>query len=110
MEVVILSIILLVGYGVANKTRYKFKCFNMITRVNELKTLTKHISCKCKCNFDGRKCNSNQKWNNSKSQCECKNPRKRHVCKKDYIWKPSTCTCKNGKHLESIIDDSVIKV
>ena len=27
----------------------------MITRINEPKTLTKHISCKCKCKFDGRK-------------------------------------------------------
>ena len=26
----------------------------MITRINESKTLTKHISCKCKCKFDGR--------------------------------------------------------
>ena len=38
----------------------------MITGINELKTLTKHISCKCKCKFDGRKCNSNQKSNNNK--------------------------------------------
>ena len=38
----------------------------MITGINELKTLTKHISCKCKCKFDGRKCNSNQKRNNNK--------------------------------------------
>ena len=28
---------------------------------------------------------------------------------KDYIWNPSTCTCENGKYLESIIGDSVIK-
>ena len=34
--------------------------FNMITGTNESKTLTKHISCKCKCKFDGRKYNSNQ--------------------------------------------------
>ena len=33
----------------------------MIRRVNGLDTLTKHVSCDCK--FDGRKCNSNQKWN-----------------------------------------------
>ena len=26
----------------------------------------------------------------------------------DYIWKPATCCCKNGKYLGSIIDDSVI--
>ena len=44
----------------------------MITGINESKTLTKHISCECKCKFDGRKCNSNQKWNNDKCRCECK--------------------------------------
>ena len=27
---------------------------------------------------------------------------------KDYIWNPATCSCKNGKYLASIIDDSVI--
>ena len=34
--------------------------FNMIIGINVWKTLTKHISCKCKCRFDGRKCNSDQ--------------------------------------------------
>ena len=29
-----------------------------------------------------------------------------HVCEKDYIWNPSTCSCKNGKYLASIMDDS----
>ena len=28
--------------------------------------------------------------------------------KRDYIWNPSTCNCKNGKYLASIINDSVI--
>ena len=42
----------------------------MITRINETKTL-KHISCDCKCKFDSRKCNSNQKWNSDKCRCEC---------------------------------------
>ena len=32
--------------------------------------LTKHISCECKCNFDARKCNSNNKWNHDKSRCK----------------------------------------
>ena len=40
--------------------------FNMITGINESKTLTKHIPCEWKCKFDGRKCNSNQWWNNNK--------------------------------------------
>ena len=30
--------------------------------------------------------------------------RKHHVCEKDYIWNPSTCSCDNGKYLASIID------
>ena len=38
--------------------------FIMIKGRKKSKTLTKHISCKCKCKFDGRECNSNQWWNN----------------------------------------------
>ena len=30
------------------------------------------------------------------------------MCKKDYIWNPATYSCKNGKYLESIIEDLVI--
>ena len=40
--------------------------FNMVTGINESKTLTKHISCECKCESDRRKCNSDQWWNNDK--------------------------------------------
>ena len=43
--------------------------YNMITKTNESKTLAKHISCRCNCKFDGRKCNSNQKWKNDNCQC-----------------------------------------
>ena len=32
----------------------------MIAVINESEILTKHISCKCKCKFDGTKCKSNQ--------------------------------------------------
>ena len=28
----------------------------MITGISESRTLTKHMSCKCECNFDGKKC------------------------------------------------------
>ena len=52
---------------VSNKTEnLNLSIFNMIMGINESKTLRKHISCKCKCRFDGRKCNSNQWWNNDK--------------------------------------------
>ena len=70
--------------------------FKMITRINELKPLTKHTSCKCKCKFDGRKGNSDQKWNNNKCWSECK---KYHICEKDYIWNPATCSCEKEKFL-----------
>ena len=91
---------------VPNKTEdLNLSMFNMITGMNESKTLTKHISCECKSRFDGRKCNSNQWWNNSKCRCECK---KRHVCEKDYVSNPATCNCENGKYLASIMDDSAI--
>ena len=53
--------------------------FNMITKVNQPKASRKHISCECQCRFDGRKCNSDEWWENDKCQCEFK---KRHVCKK----------------------------
>ena len=44
-----------------NKTEdLNLSVFNMITGIEYLKTLTKHILCECKCKFDGRKCNSNQ--------------------------------------------------
>ena len=91
---------------VLNKTEdLDLSVFNLITGINESKTLTKHISCECKCKFNGRNCNSDQWWNNDKCRCECK---KRHVCEKDYVWNPGTCNCENGKYLASIMDDSAI--
>ena len=77
----------------------------MITVINESITLTKHISCDCKCKIDGRKCNSNKKWNNGKYRCDCE---KHHTCEKDYIWNPVTCGCKNSKYLAIIIDNLMI--
>ena len=38
----------------------KLRVFNVITGINESKTLAKHISRECKCRFDGRKCISDQ--------------------------------------------------
>lgn len=35
--------------------------FDMTAGINESKSLIKHISCKCECNFDRRKCNLSQK-------------------------------------------------
>ena len=43
-----------------------------IAGINEWKTLMKHLSCECKCIFDGTNCNSDQWWYNIKCRCECK--------------------------------------
>ena len=77
----------------------------MITEINESKILTKHVSCECKCKFDGRKCNSDQKWNIDKCRCKCK---KHHIYELEYIWNPATSSSKSNKYLASIIDDSVL--
>ena len=91
---------------VPNKTEeLNLNVFSMITGINGSKTLTKHISCKCRCKFDERICNSDQWGNNHKCQCECN---KRHVCEKDYVRNPATSNCENGKYVASILDDTVI--
>ena len=54
-----------------NKTEdLNLSVFHIVTATNESKKLTNHISCKCKCKFEKRKCNSNQWWNNNKCWCE----------------------------------------
>ena len=85
--------------------RFNLSVFNMITEINGSNTLTKDISCECKCKFDGTKCNSNQWWNNEKCWSECK---KMHVCERYYVWNPATFNFENGKYLANIMDDSTI--
>ena len=77
----------------------------MITGINESKILPNNISWEYRCRFDGRKWDSDQSLNSNKCWCECK---KRNVCEKDYVWKPATCSCENGKYLTSIMKDSTI--
>ena len=77
----------------------------MITGINESKILANHISCKCKCRFDGKKFNSDQWWKNDKCRCECK---KRNVCEKGYVSNPAACNCQNVKYLANAMDNSGI--
>ena len=49
---------------VSNKTEdLNLSVFIKIRGMNESKTLSNHISCECKCKFDGTISNSNQWWN-----------------------------------------------
>ena len=45
--------------------------------------------------FDGSKCTPNQKWNNDKCWCECRNSSK-NVCKKGHVWNSAIFSCENG--------------
>ena len=76
----------------------------MITEINESKRLTKHISCECKCRFDGRNCNSDQWWSNDNVDVNVKNI----IYVRKIVSNPATCNCENGNYLASITDDSAI--
>ena len=78
------------------------KVFNITARINKAKTLVKHTSCDCNCKFNSKTCNSDQKWNNETSQCECKSY---YTYKEDCNWNPSTCVCENSKYFKSTADD-----
>ena len=63
LEVVILLMAYLIKCVPSKIENLNLSVFNMITGINESKALTKHMSCQCKCKFDGKKCNSDQWWN-----------------------------------------------
>ena len=90
MEVVIQLMTYLQKLCVLNKIKsVNVKVFNILTKINDAKTLIKHISCDFKCKLHSATYNSNhQKWNDETRQCECKNYR---TCKKDYSENLSTC-------------------
>ena len=54
----------------------------MITEINDSKTLAKHISCKCKCRFDGKNI---IQINGGKTTNVDLSVKKVNVCEKDYI-------------------------
>ena len=94
-------------YVYDKKQDINWNVLNMITRTNESKTSTKRIPWKYICEFDDRKCNSNQKWNSYKYWCECKNPKEHNSFGKD-IWNPATCSCKNDEYIRSVITQIIM--
>ena len=78
----------------------------MISTINESKTLTEHMSCKCKFKFESKKYNANQKWNNNECWCDCEHVK--NICEKESYLELCNMYWENGKYVGSIIDDSVI--
>ena len=70
-------------------------------RINEAKTLTKHIVCDCKYKLMVEN-NVNQKQNNGKCLCECENPIQHCLCKKYNAWNPSTCGFEINNYLKHL--------
>ena len=69
----------------SEKKDLNFHVLNMIRGISISRIVTKHMSWKCECNFDSKKCNSNQKWNNNKCRCEWKNLKDIVYVKKIYL-------------------------
>ena len=95
----------------SNKTRVLNKIkdldlskLSMITGINKSKKLIKHVSCELKCKCDVWKCNSIKNGIMINDDASVENI----YVKKDYLWNPATCSCKNGHYLLSNIDGSVI--
>ena len=92
---------------IPNKTDdLNLSIFNIITGINESKTLTKHILCECKCRFDGK--NVIQIIGEITINVDVSECKKINVYEKDNVSNPATCNCKNKKYLASIVDDSMI--
>ena len=93
---------------VLNKTKTgSINLSNMAISINAAKALTKHISCDCKCKFDGKvvyKIIAISAVESAIRYC---------LCKKDYIWYPSICDCKIAEYFKNysykcLINNSVI--
>ena len=47
----------IIKYVFQKNRRFNSSVFNIVAGINESKTLTKRISCECKCRSDVKKCN-----------------------------------------------------
>ena len=79
------------------------KVFNLISGINETRSLVQHELCKIICTLNQILSNSNKKWNHGGCRCDCKDDWS--SCKDDYMSNPITCdcqwtkACKNDKNL-----------
>ena len=73
-----------------------------------MKTLTKHLSCECKCRFDGK--NEIQINGEITINVDVSVEKFMYVKKNEYVWNLSKCICENEKYLASITYDGVINL
>ena len=59
--------------------------FNLMSRTNETIHIEQYETCKCKCRLDASVCNNEQRWNDDKCRCECKELIDKGTCDKGFI-------------------------
>ena len=69
------------------------KLFNLMSRTNGTRHIEQHKTWKCKCRLDASVCNNEQRWNDDKYRCECKELIDKGVFEKGSIWNSSNYEC-----------------
>ena len=65
-----------------------------MSRINEIRQILWHETCKCVCKLNIAVCNSKQIWNDDKCRCECREDLiDKIVCDKGFSWNLSNCEC-----------------
>ena len=74
--------------------RVNMKVYNFLMRLNEIRNVLWHGSCKCVCRLNSLVCSSKQIWNSDTCRCDCNEDFAGIIsCDKGYTWNPSTCEC-----------------
>ena len=73
------------------------KVFNLMSRINEIRHIVWHASCRCKCRLNPSVCNNKQRWNKDKCRCDFKELIYKSSCTKEFIWNRSNYECECDK-------------
>ena len=78
------------------------KVFNLLARINEIRKVVWHETCKYVCRLTSAVCNDRQEWNENKCRCESKEDLVSIMaCDKGYMWNRSTCSCECDRYCET---------
>ena len=87
--------------------RVNVQVYNFLMRLNEIRNVLWHESCKGVCKLNSSICNSKQIWNGDTCRCDCNEDFTCIInCTKGYMWNRSTCECqcdtwcKPGQYLD----------
>ena len=69
------------------------KVFNLMSKTNETRHAYWHETFTCKCRLDASVYNDNQRWENDKCRCECKELIHKGICDKGFTWNPGNRKC-----------------